>query len=167
MITQYTRLVIDKSDGSIESCTSQDFPFADNWEPVEYDPITHEAIDFEIDTDYLDVNFTMGVDQEMLRARKIIEIFEVVSGQPQLKVDADVSISDKVLQVSAVKPITETFIKAEMATAIKSALVDSGSSEKELLDSMRLIDPATPDKLENLRMMQVIRIKKQFLNNRK
>ena len=163
MITQYTRLIVNKSDGSIEHCTSQDFPFADGWEPVGFDSSTHAAIDFEIDTDYPDVNFGLGVNQEMIRARKIMENFEVVSGQPKLKSDADAAVSDKVLRVSPVKPITETLVKAEMAEDIKSALTNAGSSEKELLNSMKQIETTIPDKIEDLKMVQVIRIKKELV----
>lgn len=159
MITQYTRLIVKKSDGSITDCTSQDFPFADGWEPVGYDTATHEAIDFEIDTDYPDVNFMMGVDQEVLRACKIMENFEMVSGQPQLKADADVS--NKVLRVSPVKPITETLVRAEMAIDIRAALINAESSEQELLDSMRQIDSTVLDRIEDLKTIRIIRIKKE------
>ena len=75
MITQYTRLVVNSVTGDIVHCTSQDFPFADGWQPIEDDSITPVYYDFEIETDFPDADFGIGINQEMLRARKIIDNF--------------------------------------------------------------------------------------------
>ncbi len=85
MITQYTRTIVNKATGEIDHCTSQDFPFADGWEPIAFDPVTHDAIDFEIDTNYPDADFGVGVKQEMIRGRKILENFEIASVQLKIK----------------------------------------------------------------------------------
>ena len=160
MITQYTRLIIKNSTGEIEDSISQDFPFVDGWEPVEYDGALFTAFDFEIDTDYPDSDFGIGVNQEVLRARKILENFEIVAGQPQLKSGADISVFEKVLRVSAIKSIEETDIKTELSITIIISLENGGSSEKELLDSMRVIDSKTPIALVDLKTIQLIRLKK-------
>ena len=161
MITQYTRLVVDSVTGNIVYCTSQDFPFADGWQPVEDENITPVYYDFEIDTDFPDLDFkTGGKGQEVLRARKILDNFEIVAGQPQLKTGADSEVASKVLSVSATKSIEETDIKLELANIIRAALGSGGSSEKELLDEMRLKDNSTPTKIEDLRTVKIIRLKK-------
>ena len=160
MITQYTRLVVDSVTGDIVHCTSQVFPFADGWQPVEDDSITKVYYDFEIETDFPDADFGIGVSQEMLRARKIIDNFEIVAEQPQLKTGADSEVASKVLRVSATKSIQETDVKLELADIIRVALDSGGSSEKELLGVMLEKDATTPTKIEDLSMVKIIRLKK-------
>ena len=158
MITQYTRLIVKISSGAIEHCTSQDYPFADNWEPIEYDVLAHQAIDFEIDTDYPDSNFTIGVDQQMIRARELIDNLEILSGQPAVKADASTKVSDKILRISAPKSIEETAIRAEIIAAIKTKLNAAGSSEGKLLAEMGKAVPDMPDILDGLGTLKLIRI---------
>ncbi len=165
MITQYTRILADPISGEIKHCTSQVSPFKDGWQPAEeYDAaetlVVVDQIDFEIDADYPDADFGIGVNQEMIRARKIIDNFEIVSGQPQLKSSAAVEVSGKVMRVSAVKDIQETAIKSELAGKIRTALIGGGSSEAELLNEMRVTDAATPVTLEALATVKLIRLKK-------
>ncbi len=160
MITQYTRIVVDSATGNIAHCISQDFPFVDGWQPINDPSITPIIYDFEIDMDYPDSDFGIGVNQEMLRAGKIIDNFEVVNGQPRLKASADTEVSSKVMRLSHVKPIEEASIKLEMVAFIRAALDSGGSSEEELLATMRDKDPLTPVKIADLRMMKIIRLKK-------
>ena len=164
MITQYVRILTNSVDGSVVYCTSQDFPFADGWEPIEDPAITVNAYDFEIDADYPDADFGIGVNQQIIRGRQILENFEILGGQPQLKAGADVAVFSKVMRVSVTKSIEETAIKVELATAIKTGLESGGSTEKELLDDMRLTDKLTPIKLEDLKTIQLIRLKKSLYN---
>ncbi len=158
MITQYTRLLIDKATQEILHCTSQNLPFTDGWEPIEDDSVEMEAVDFEIDTDYPDVNFIMGIGQPLLRAGKIIENFEVISGQPAVKADASTKVSDKILRISAPKSIEETAIRAEIIAAIKTKLNAAGSSEGKLLAEMGKAVPDMPDILDGLGTLKLIRI---------
>ena len=160
MITQYTRIVVDSVTGDIAHCTSQDFPFVDGWQPINDPSITPIHYDFEIDTDYPDSDFGIGVKQEMMPARNIIDNFEVVNGQPRLKASADTEVSAKVMRLSPVKSIDESSIKLEMAAFILAALDKGGSSEEELLDMMREKEALTPVKIVDLRMAKIIRLKK-------
>ena len=161
MITQYTRLVVNDATGEIDHCTSQDFPFADGWEPVDDRKQATTNYDFEIDADYPDLDFkTGGAGQQLIRGRQIIDNFEVVNGVPQLKAGADVAVSGKVLRVSAAKSIQESDIKIELAGEIRTRLESGGASEKQLLDGIRKIDLTAPDKLVNLKTVQLIRTKK-------
>jgi len=159
MIKQYTRLVVDKSNDSILHVTSQDFPFADGWEPVEFDPATHKAIDCELDTDFVDHDHGVGVEQEMLKARQILENFEIVADKPVLKSTADAGVSAKVLAISDPKDISDTFIKNTMSGLIVAELVKLGSSEKKFLDDIRKDAPKTPGKIKDLSTLKVIRMK--------
>ena len=134
MIIQYTRIITSNADGSILHCTSQDFPFADGWEPVDYDSGTATAHDFEMVTDYVDQDHGVGRKQEMLRGRQIIDNFEIVGGQPRLKSGAAVETANKVLSMTSTKAIDESAIRVEMETTIAGKLVADGSSEKQLLD---------------------------------
>ena len=158
MITQYTRLLIDKATQEILHCTSQNLPFTDGWEPIEDDSVEMEAVDFEIDTDYPDVNFIMGIGQPLLRAGKIIENFEVISGQPAVKADASTKVSDKILRISAPKSIEETAIRAELIDNIKAKLITAGATANEVLAEMKKTVPDMPDTFEGLGTIRLIRI---------
>ena len=160
MITQYTRLIVLKSDQSIEHVTSQDFPFVEGWEPVEYDPLTHEALDFEIVTDFVDANYGIGREQEMIRGRQILDNFEVASGQVQLKASSSVDFQAKVLNISAPKAITEAVVVSEMRASIRATLISGGSSEQVLLDDLRILKPTTPTSLDDMSTLDVVRIDK-------
>ncbi len=160
MITQYTRLVVNNATGEIEHCTSQDLPFADNWEPVIYDDTTHSAVDFELEADVPDSDFGIGVDQKMIRARQIIDAFEIVGGQPKVKAGADIAVAAKVSRISQTKSIQESVVRVELADYIRDGLAKGGSSEEELLDQMRLVDSKIPESLSNLKTVKLIRIKK-------
>lgn len=162
MITQYTRLVVNDVTGEIDHCTSQDFPFADGWEPVNDPKVATTNFDFEIDVDYPDADFGIGVNQQMIRGRKILDNFEIIAGKPVLKANAETEVSSKVLRISAPKSINESDIKVELSAQIANQLFDSGSSDKELLDDIRKLDPNTPLSLIDLKTIQLIRINKQL-----
>ncbi len=156
MITQYTRLIIAKLDNSILHCTSQDFPFADGWEPVEFDQVTHDSFDFEMVTDFEDSDYGVGRNQEMLRSRKILENFEVLGVVPKLKAGADVAVSAKVLAVSNRKDITETLVLVEMVQSILLDLPRTQQSEAGMLGELRRADSRVGDTIESLCPVQII-----------
>ncbi len=157
MITQYTRLIVKKSDNSIDAATSQDFPFADGWEPVSYDPATHEAYDFVMETDYVNQDHGIGRTQEVLRGRKILDNFEIVAGQPGIKTAADSEVAAKVLTISARKDITETETKAELIADILAIIAPQ--TEAEFLDELRLVSRGIPRTLAEFSTLQLIRLK--------
>ena len=154
MITQYTRLIVETATDKIVHCTSQDFPFSDGWEPVGMQT-GHHAVDFELDSDYPDADFGIGVNQAMVRGRQIIDNFEIVNAKPQLSAGADSSVSAKILRVSDVKPINETAIKIEIRDSIRKSV-----DENALLVDMKAIDSTTPETLEGLSTVKLIRIQK-------
>lgn len=162
MIRQWTR-VLHRPDGSIVHVCSQDFPFADGYDPVEEnDPqgnkVNHGIVDFELDLDIVKTNNNGigGRGQEMVRARKILENFEVKGNKVMLKQNAAPEIAAKVKRVGPPKDIFETNIRAEMAHTIRGELVRRGSSEKAVLDKARENDRRVPDKIQDLSTNKVL-----------
>lgn len=165
MITQYVRLSVDTITDEIRTCTSQTFPFIDSWQPVasflsDGSLVAVNHYDFEIDTDYPDSDFGAGVVQNLLRAGQILDNFEIVGGQPQLKAAAVAEVSAKVMRVSSVKSIEEADIRLEMSATIKTSLESGGSNEAELLDEMRKVDIKTPTTIDELSTIKIIRLHK-------
>lgn len=158
MITQYTRVIIDDTSGDIVAATSQDFPFSDGWQPIELIP-GQSARDFEIDADFPSSGFTLGRDQEMIRAREIIDNLEIVDGDLVMVANPSARIRAKIISISTEKPIEETPVRAELSVFIKAELVKGGSSETELIESIKKRDPQTPDTISELATVQLIRIK--------
>jgi len=159
MIIQYTRIIFETATGTIQHVTSQDFPFADNWEPVEYDAGVSTAIDCEIETDFPNQDYGIGINQEMLRAREIIDGLEIVAGAPQIKPGAGARITAKISQMT-VKPIDEQTIRAELEAQIKQHLTGIGKTETELLEEARTIDPRTPSTLAEMKTIKLLRMKR-------
>ncbi|TDI73852.1 MAG: hypothetical protein E2O82_05055 [Betaproteobacteria bacterium] len=166
MIRQYTRFIVDNISGLIEKATSQDYPFEDNWEPLEFDPATHSAFDFEIDTNFTDQDFGIGRgrDQEMIRARELLDNFRIVNDQVELQPGRSQAFQAKVLNISAEKAINESVVVPEMVAAIRASLTAGGSSEQELLDDMRKLKPTTPTSLDDMETLEIIRIDKAMRN---
>jgi hypothetical protein len=161
MITQYTRVLADPLTGEITNVTSQDYPFVDGWNPVEPDNIASlVTVDFEIETRHPDADFGVGRDQKMIRGREIIENLEIVGGQPQVKAGAAPAITALISGVSSAKSIQESDIRGELAVYVRNALSQTGTTEAELLASMRAIDRTIGASLEDLNTVQLIRLKK-------
>lgn len=162
MIIQYTRFIIDSISGLIASVTSQTFPFEDDWEPVEFDPATHSSHDCEITTNFKDQDFGTGRGrvQELIRGRELLDNFRIVSGQLELQPGRSQAFRAKVLNISAQKAINESVVVSEMKDSIRASLIAGGSSEEELLNDMRKLDPKTPTSLDDMSALEIVRIDK-------
>jgi len=162
MIRQYTRFIVDNISGLAEKATSQDYPFEDDWEPLEFDPATHSAFDFEIDTNFTDQDFGVGRGkaQEMMRARELLDNLRITGSQVELQPGRSAEFQAKILNISAQKSINESVVISEMRASIRASLVAGGSSEQALLDDMRKLNPKTPTSLDDMETLEIIRIDK-------
>jgi len=166
VFTQYTRIYIDPVTKEIRKVCSQGMPFQDGWIPLETidelgNTVVYTEIDFELDTNAVHSDWH-GV-QEVIRARKIIENFEIIAGdRPALKATADPDIASKVVAISNPKNINESFIKNEVAGKLIAALVQEGTTEKDFLDTLRQTHANTPTQLKDLSSLKLLRLKIAF-----
>jgi len=165
MFRQYTRIYIDPITKDIHMVCTQGMPFQDGWTPLETvefgNTVVFTEIDFELDTNAVD-NDWHG-EQEVMRARKIIENFEIAAGdRPVLKATADPDIASKVVAISNPKNISESFIKNEVSGKIIAALAQEGTSEKSFLDALRQTLPNVPTQMKDLSTLKLLRLKIAF-----
>ena len=135
-LKQYTRIWY-RADGTIAACHTNTSPLGDDYNPIEPSEAGLTQMDFELDTEIEDLDFSPA--QDIVDAAEIRQHMEVRGGLPSFKVTTP---RNRFKAVARVGPCTVTAVTNELRTQLIALYTDDeelGTPAQQLKTDIRTV----------------------------